>query len=75
MTLAEIAAEIDRTPGATKKLIAKQRWLGFTTRTQGRTTLYDASTVEVLKGVLGIPHRPVVPPGQDWLTQWIGESR
>lgn len=74
LTLTELAAEIGRSPGRTRKLLAKAGLLvGMLTKKKGNVTLYDASTVEVLKAVIGVPHRPVVPPGDDWLTQWIGE--
>lgn len=73
VTLDQIAAEIARTRTQTKKLIRRTNYLGFDTRKKGRTTLYSASTLEVLKAMLAVPHRPVPSPGGDWLTQWIGD--
>jgi len=74
MTLVEIAAEIDRTPAQTERLLRKVRYLGLAPRRGSGLTTYDSRAVEVLKGLLGIAHRHVDDPADDWLSRWIGEQ-
>lgn len=74
MTVNQIAAEIDRTPRETLKLLNKAGFLGLRGRI-GRPTQYPASAVEVLKAMLDIPHRPVPSAEPDWLSRYEGENR
>lgn len=77
MTLNEIAAEIDRTPKQTKKLLDKAWFLGLRPlHPMGRRGVktYPASSVEVLKAMLEIPHRPIPEAESDWLSRYEGES-
>ena len=73
MSVPEIAAEIDRTPRQTAKLLKKHSYLVPRPTKRRQATVYPASSVEVLKAVLAIPHRPVPTSEGDWLTEWIGD--
>ena len=75
LTAPELGRELGRTAHATRRLLMRNAWLRINTRRDSRGRLvYESTGVEVLKGVLGLPHREVVEPGTDWLTKWIGEA-
>ena len=73
--LAQIAREIDRTPAQTAKLLRKCGYVVDRRRIIGKPRseiTYDASAIEVVKAMLGIPHRPTPEP-DDWLSTYEGE--
>lgn len=74
MTLNQVAAEIDRTPRETSRLLKKVAYLGVRRRI-GQPHRYPAAAVEVLKAMLDIPHRPIPSSEPDWLSRYEGENR
>lgn len=72
LSLGAIAAEIDRTPADTAKLLRKTSFIGWKARNQKITT-YDSSALEVLKAMLGQPHR-VISDSPDWLSDFINKG-
>lgn len=73
MTLKQIAAEIDRSPNETRKLLRKARFVGLWSQI-GRTPTYHASAVEVLKAMVDVPHRPIPTGEPDWLSRYEGDT-
>lgn len=72
VTIKQISAEIDRTVYQTEKLMKKVAMIGFgARRSKDGITTYDAEALEVLKAMLGIPHRPIQPE-EDWLGKHLG---
>jgi len=74
MSLAEIAREIDRTPWQTKKLLDSLLPYGIRPRIRSNRNLpitWDAAAVDVVKALIGVPHRPV---GTSWLDDYLGET-
>lgn len=67
LSVPAIAKEIDRTPKQTQKLLDKFAYLGLRPRQVDGAKKYPAGTVEVLKGLLGMPHRRIPSPEGDWL--------
>lgn len=74
--MAQICAEIDRTPVQAKKLLKSLGFLGIRTYIgpKARYMLYDASSLEVIKALIEIPHRDVGGHTTDWLSQYISEG-
>ena len=72
VSLAQIAKEIGRTEHQTAKLLTKVGFIGLKPQKglPGRTYSYPASALEVLKALLGIPHRHIGP--DDWLSNYLG---
>lgn len=72
VSLDQIAREINRTPKQTQKLLDKMGFIGLEPKEglPGRKTSYDASALEVLKALLGLPHRHIGP--DDWLSNYLG---
>lgn len=74
VTLPQMAREIDRTHAQTTHLLVKAQQLGYLRprRRIGkhRVTLYPASHLEVLKAMVGVPHRPVPTQDGDWLSDY-----
>ena len=71
VSLEQIAAEIDRTPAHTLKLLRKTGFLGLRSRLGQGGSTYDASSLEVLKSLLSIPHRVIGDPADDWLSKYV----
>jgi hypothetical protein len=77
MSVPQIAAEIDRTPAQTQKLLDKAWFLRLLPlQPTGRkgTRRYPASAVEVLKAMVDVPHRPIPQAEPDWLSPYEGET-
>jgi hypothetical protein len=74
VNLGQIAAEIDRTPAQTMKLLTKMGYIGLRPRRGQRSITYDARALETLKALLGQPHRHISDKADDWLTQWIDKG-
>ena len=73
MTLAQLAREIDRSPAKTKRLVDRAVRLGLLRpriRQKGAEHQYDVVAIEVLKAMIGVPHRPP-PTREDWLTDYL----
>jgi len=72
MSLDQIAREVGRTRWQTFKLLNKLGWIGIKTKrgSAGRTLVYDAHSVEVIKGLLKQSHRPV-GLSDNWLTNYL----
>lgn len=76
MTLHSIARQIGRTPTQTQKLLHKAGFLGLhpVRRIGTRAPLtYPSRSVEVLKAMIGVPHRDVPDPEGDWLSPYEGD--
>jgi hypothetical protein len=74
VTVAEIAREINRTPRQTRKLLDSLAPYGIRPRIRSNRNLpitYDAVAIDVVKALIGVPHRPV---GMSWLDTYLGET-
>lgn len=71
VSLDQIAKEIDRTPVQTEKLLNKLGFIGLRPKRglPERTKSYDASALEALKALTGIPHRHIGT--DDWLSNYL----
>jgi hypothetical protein len=47
-------------------------WLRAGKVVHGRRTTYDAEVIELLRGLLGQPHRQISKPESDWLSEYLG---
>ena len=75
VSLDQIAKEIDRTPIQTIKLLTKSGFIGYKPKRGSNTVIaYDARSLDVLKGMLNIPHRHVSDTNDDWLTTWLDKG-
>lgn len=78
LTRAEMARELGMSELDVGKFLGRNQWwlrMGGTRVTDAGFTLYSAEVVEVIKGLLGQPHRHIKEPGEsDWLEQWIGDK-
>lgn len=76
LTLPQIATELGVSIERARRLLrTKGRWLGAKTAQApgpGRPTTYDAGVVELLRALLGQPHRQLEPPESDWLSHFLG---
>ncbi|HWO52049.1 MAG TPA: hypothetical protein VNN23_10665 [Ornithinibacter sp.] len=70
LTVSQIAKEIDRSEHQTRKLLNKVSFIGLHPRRFKGVRKYPASSVEVLKAMLSIPHRPVPTKDGDWLSTY-----
>lgn len=71
--VAEIARELGVSEVRTRQLLHKYWWVGGQ-RAVGDPT-YDASVIEMLRALLGQPHRQVEPPESDWLSEFDNPRR
>lgn len=74
VSVAEIAREIGRTHRQTKKLLDSLEPYGIKPRIRANRNLpmqYDAKAIDVVKALIGVPHRPV---GTSWLDDYLGET-
>lgn len=73
VTLAQLAREVDRTVEETRRLVRRAVRLGLIReriRKPGTEHRYDAVAIEVLKAMIGVPHRPPPDP-EDWLSDYL----
>lgn len=74
--LSQIAREVDRTPRQTQKLLDSLAFAGVRTRIRSSKSAeitYDASVIELVKGLINVPHRHV-GSGPTWLDDYLGEA-
>jgi hypothetical protein len=74
MTVNAISKEIGRTTVQTQKLLDKAQAVGIKVYCKPGQRLYDARSVEVVKAMLGQPHRKISAGTDDWLSEWIDQG-
>jgi hypothetical protein len=72
VSISQFAKEIDRTPRQAEKVLTRLGFVVVKTRKGSRTrsVVYDSHALEVLKGLLSVPHREI-EHDNDWLAQFI----
>jgi hypothetical protein len=77
ISLAQFARELGRTPHQTLKALNKAGYVGMKTKRgrYTRTVVYDASKVEVIKGLYNVPHRTVMDDVDDWLSRHVASGQ
>jgi hypothetical protein len=72
VTAPQIARELGVPLATANKLLRRNSdWLSAGKLTKGRLTTYDAEVIELLRGLLGQPHRQVSKPESDWLSKFL----